>query len=212
MKSLVSTISAVSLLLIAPGAALGSPHPALQRMYDRDASTVLALIRLICEFEPVLQAHGVDMIAARRRFAAVSVSRDHWAYQAIDRLQNTPLVIGYGRETRPALTRLALAEATAVFLVQEVSEPSAEPPNPDRLLLLARLVNTFESELRLLGVDVAAEKSRLTAAETSVLRKTDSEKEGRDSAMEILHRAGIIIGYPATGKASGAKADKGKKP
>jgi hypothetical protein len=149
------------------------------------------------EFEPELQARNVDTRAERQKFAALAIPWDHWGHHVIDRLRNAPIVIGYGRETRPRMTRQEFAKDVAVFL----SPPPLRtaPLSPQARQDLRRLVSAFESELRLRGIDTATVTTRLSAKENMGV-----------SAMEKLHQAGIIVGYPSEAKPPGP-AESGKR-
>jgi hypothetical protein len=176
------------------GDILSRPPASLQKIDDNDGNAITALIRLVSEFEPELQARGVDTVAARRRFAALSVSRDHWEYQVLDRLRNKPMVLLYDNAARPLMTRERFARETAALL--SVRDPVNAPSQPERFRLLTRLVTAFASELRLLGVDVAAAKSRLMAGQKSEPLHDTGVKPGESPAMKAMREAGIFIGYP----------------
>jgi hypothetical protein len=183
------------------GAINAWPLATLQREYDRGSGAVESLIRLVCGFEPELQTRGVDTRAARQRLAALTIPWDHWGHQVIDRVRNAPMVIGDGRETRPRMTRQEFARSVAVFLPPP---PPRKPLQPEARQDLRRLVSAFGSELGLIGIDPEA-----VTAELSEKQNREMENKGI-SAMEKLHRAGIIVGYPEEAKPPGA-AKSGKR-
>ncbi len=171
------------------GDVLRWPAGVLQTSYDRNSVPLSALIRLIVALEPELRGRGVDTRGARERLAALTLSRDHWAYQAVDRLRGAPIEVGYGRERRPPWSRQEFAAAAAAF--QAAAARGKEALSPERRDLAARLAREFESEIGLLPL---------------------SRKDEEVSAMEKLHRAGILIGYPGDGAAAkpGKAGGKGK--
>lgn len=121
------------------------------------------------------------------------VPTDHWAYSAVDRLQKAGIVIGYPDQTyggKRSMTRYEFAVAIARLLdrienrqqgggiTQEQLNQALAPyalksdlaglARQDQVNDLRRLVETFQTELTTLGVDLDAVKRRLDALEGRV--------------------------------------------
>lgn len=173
--------------------------------WDGKPEARTALRRLIHTFRWELQALGADTRAANRLFSLLEVPSDHWAYQAIDVLQNNPVPIYYGGyEARTYKTRREFATATAQILKGDVDVSARNSPSypgrrskAQRLTLLRRLVREFGPELQLLAVDTQAAVQRLSLLIDEEERfKGVARTHWAFESVETVRKAGVLRGFP----------------
>jgi hypothetical protein len=150
---------------------------------------IFALCATVALLSGVAMVSTVTVAHAQASGPFADVPTDHWAYAAVNSLQNAGIVIGYPDGTfggKRALTRYEFAEAIARVLPL-IKQPDLSPyakssdlsdlnttlsaeiqANSAELDTLKALVNEFQPELQQLGQDVAAIKTRLAALEERV--------------------------------------------
>ena len=130
--------------------------------------------------------------------ALETLPADHWAYEALARVQSAEIQIGYMNDhARRPRTRSEFASDIAAELnkirpalrVGIVSHREAKEE-------LARLLREFQPELEGLGVDVSFVLSRLEMAKASAPFSDVPSKHWAYWAVEKLRRRGIVTGYP----------------
>lgn len=141
------------------------------------------------ELGPELRQNGIEPLTPYRMFPATIVPTDHWAYQAVDTLQNARIDISYSGRHRLLMSRLGFADAT-LRLMNDI-----ERTPPENRHYLPRLVREFDKELRLLGADTADLKARAEIYRFGPPFPDVPARHWASPAVETVRRAGILKGY-----------------